>query len=190
MVPAKPALPPRQPAATTTSSRGSDGGGGGAATGEMARLEQELEVLRHRALELKKVSVVGLSLGAQQIFAGEAGGDSGSCCHPRRYFFSSWMRVNPGCSIQLLRCHDISKQQQVTMSPVEPRKHPALVFRQACAVSFVVVVVKVGASPPTCVPPPPRPPFRFLTLHHNPRTSISRAHPQQRPSCRFFFVSL
>ncbi|CAM9879255.1 unnamed protein product, partial [Ectocarpus sp. 4 AP-2014] len=54
MIPAKPALPPRQPAATTASSRGSDGGGGRAATGEMARLEQELEVLRHRALELKK----------------------------------------------------------------------------------------------------------------------------------------
>ncbi|CAN0221660.1 unnamed protein product, partial [Ectocarpus sp. 13 AM-2016] len=58
MVPAKPALPPRQPAATTASFRGSDsgggGGGGGAATGEMARLEQELEALRHRALELKK----------------------------------------------------------------------------------------------------------------------------------------
>ncbi|CAN0526915.1 unnamed protein product, partial [Ectocarpus sp. 12 AP-2014] len=57
MVPAKPALPPRRPAATTASSRGSDGGGGGGgggATGEMARLEQELEVLRHRALELKK----------------------------------------------------------------------------------------------------------------------------------------
>ncbi|CBN76476.1 hypothetical protein Esi_0000_0063 [Ectocarpus siliculosus] len=58
MVPAKPALPPRQPASTTASSRGSDGGGGGggggAATGEMARLEQELEILRHRALELKK----------------------------------------------------------------------------------------------------------------------------------------
>ena len=63
----KPALPPRPtPAAPTPApapapapeTAAADGGGGGPTSeqsGEIGRLERELEVLRNRALELKKV---------------------------------------------------------------------------------------------------------------------------------------
>ncbi|CAN0148881.1 unnamed protein product [Scytosiphon promiscuus] len=53
--PARPALPPRDPLPAAAPSSSSGGGSGAsAAAGEIARLEREVDVLRHRAMELKK----------------------------------------------------------------------------------------------------------------------------------------
>lgn len=56
---APPALPPRRPSATKADTGGGGGGGGAvsAAAGEIARLEKEVEALRQRAMDLKKVSL-------------------------------------------------------------------------------------------------------------------------------------